>query len=588
VNGLARIPQETIDNIRNHVDIVDIISHYVPLTRKGKSFKCVCPFHDDHDPSLSVSQEKQIFHCFVCGSGGNVFTFVQKYEKVSFVEAVAKVAKLAGIDITIDTSDISKPKVDPRIASLYKVHQEAIDFCSYELDSIEAKPIKQYLYDRGLSDDIIRKFQLGYNPDGNKLYRFLHAKKYKDEDILRGNLAWQTQRGIVDVFRHRIMIPIHDANGNPVGFSARRVDSSMEAKYVNTSETEIYIKGNILYNYHRVKEIARKEGRILLVEGAMDVLAFEKAGISNVVATLGTACTSQQLKLLKYLGVKIALCYDGDKAGQNATYKFYEMAKKENLNVEIIDNKYGLDPDEIIEAYGKEALIAMSKKTISWIDFLFTYLKGKYDLDNYSEKKAYAMEIGHQISKLDDTFEKDSYYTRLKLVTQFDMSLEEKKAVVKKVEKQPKQIQIIHQPTSGSMNATMQILSQMLLSKRACEQYRSELGFLLDDNCNALALYILDYYRENDTLVVADLIDRIKEESVRNVLLKTANWDLGSPVYNENILKDAILKMKECMIQEQIRGLKEKMNTVNDMSEKNKIALQIFELRKKQGGSRNG
>lgn len=585
---MARIPQETIDNIRNHVDIVDIISHYVPLTRKGKSFKCVCPFHDDHDPSLSVSQEKQIFHCFVCGSGGNVFTFVQKYEKVSFVEAVAKVAKLAGIDITIDTSDISKPKVDPCIASLYKVHQEAIDFCSYELDSIEAKPIKQYLYDRGLSDDIIRKFQLGYNPDGNKLYRFLHAKKYKDEDILRGNLAWQTQRGIVDVFRHRIMIPIHDANGNPVGFSARRVDSSMEAKYVNTSETEIYIKGNILYNYHRVKEIARKEGRILLVEGAMDVLAFEKAGISNVVATLGTACTSQQLKLLKYLGVKIALCYDGDKAGQNATYKFYEMAKKENLNVEIIDNKYGLDPDEIIEAYGKEALIAMSKKTISWIDFLFTYLKGKYDLDNYSEKKAYAMEIGHQISKLDDTFEKDSYYTRLKLVTQFDMSLEEKKAVVKKVEKQPKQIQIIHQPTSGSMNATMQILSQMLLSKRACEQYRSELGFLLDDNCNALALYILDYYRENDTLVVADLIDRIKEESVRNVLLKTANWDLGSPVYNENILKDAILKMKECMIQEQIRGLKEKMNTVNDMSEKNKIALQIFELRKKQGGSRNG
>ena len=275
---MARIPQETIDNIRNHVDIVDIISHYVPLTRKGKSFKCVCPFHDDHDPSLSVSQEKQIFHCFVCGSGGNVFTFVQKYEKVSFVEAVAKVAKLAGIDITIDTSDISKPKVDPRIASLYKVHQEAIDFCSYELDSIEAKPIKQYLYDRGLSDDIIRKFQLGYNPDGNKLYRFLHAKKYKDEDILRGNLAWQTQRGIVDVFRHRIMIPIHDANGNPVGFSARRVDSSMEAKYVNTSETEIYIKGNILYNYHRVKEIARKEGRILLVEGAMDVLAFEKAG----------------------------------------------------------------------------------------------------------------------------------------------------------------------------------------------------------------------------------------------------------------------------------------------------------------------
>ena len=234
MKGLARIPQETIDNIRNRVDIVDIISHYVPLTRKGKSFKCVCPFHDDHDPSLSVSQEKQIYHCFVCGSGGNVFTFVQKFEKVTFVEAVLKVAKLAGIEINIDMSDIQKPKVEPHIEALYKVHQEAIDFCSYELDSIDAKPVKKYLYDRGLNDEIIKKFELGFNPDGNKLYRFLHAKKYKDEDILRANLAWQTQMGIVDVFKRRIMIPIHDEKGNPVGFSARRVDTSQEAKCIRT------------------------------------------------------------------------------------------------------------------------------------------------------------------------------------------------------------------------------------------------------------------------------------------------------------------------------------------------------------------
>ena len=587
MKGLARIPQETIDNIRNHVDIVDVISHYIPLTRKGKSYKCICPFHDDHDPSLSVSSEKQIFHCFVCGSGGNVFTFVQMYEKVSFIEAVGIVAKMAGIELDFDTSDISKPKVDPKIASLYKVHQEAIDFCSYELDSVDAKSVKQYLYDRGLSDGIIRKFQLGYNPDGNKLYHFLHAKKYKDEDILRGNLAWQTQNGIKDVFSRRVMIPIHDANGNPVGFSARRIDSSQEAKYVNTAETDIYIKGNILYNYHRAKDIARKEGKIFVVEGAMDVLAFAKADIENVVATLGTACTTSQLKLLKYLGVKIVLCYDGDKAGQNATYKFYEMAKNENLTVEIIDNKYGLDPDEIIESYGKEALKAMSNKTISWIDFLFTHLKQKYDLNNYSEKKAYAMAIGKEISTLQDTFEKASYYVRLKQITQFDLSLEDRNSV-KKVERPQKKVQIIHQPQSGSINAQYQILSQMLLSKRAGEYYRSELGFMLEDDCNSLALYILDYYREHDKLVVADLLDRIKEESVRTILLKIANWDLVHPEYNEDILKDAISKMKQCMMEEKIRRLKEQMNNTNDSNEKNKIALQIFEIRKQQGGNRNG
>lgn len=587
MNGLAFIPQETIDYILDKANIVEVIAHYRPVISKGKTYKCVCPFHEDHDPSLSVSPTKKLYHCFVCGAGGNAITFVQKYENISFVEAVAKVAEIANLDIQIDTSSVKNKKVDPKFESLYNVHQEAIDFCSYELDSVQAKPIKQYLYNRGLSDEIIRKFQLGYNPDGNKLYRFLHAKKYKDEDILRGNLGWQTQNGIVDVFRNRIMIPIHDAKGNPIAFSARRVDATQEAKYVNTSTTDVYNKGNVIFNYHRAKDVAIKKGKVIVVEGAMDVLAFEKAGIENVVATLGTACTTQQLKLLRSLGAKILLCYDGDKAGQNATYKFYELAKKENLEVEIIANKYGLDPDEIIESYGKEALVEMSKKTISWIDFLFDYLKNKYDLDNYSEKKEYALFIAREISSLKEEFEKANYYTRLKQITQFDMRLDDKQPV-KKVEKKPKQVQVVHQPISGSMHAQMQILSQMLLSKAACVLYRLELGFMLDDTCNALALYILDYYRENEILEVASLFNRIKEENVCNCLLKIVNWDLAHPTYNINILRDAILKMKECMMNEQIRELKEQMNTVSDTGEKNKIAAKIFELRKMQGGSRNG
>lgn len=587
MNDLARIPQETIENIRNHVDIVDVISHYVPLTKKGKSFKCVCPFHDDHDPSLSVSQDKQIYHCFVCGAGGNAFSFVQNYEKISFIEAVGKVANMAGIEVTFDTSDINAKPEDPHLKALHKVCQESIDFCAYELDSVVAKPVKQYLYDRGLSDEIIKKFQLGYNPDGNKLYSFLHAKKFSDADIVDANLAWLSEKGIFDVFRHRIMIPIHDTNGKPVGFSARRIDATQEAKYVNTSETEIYVKGNLLYNYHRAKEKARKLGRIIVVEGAMDVLAFEKAGIENCIATLGTACTKQQLRLLRYLGVQIALCYDGDKAGKNATYKFYQAAKQENLQVEIIENKYGLDPDEIIEAYGKDELVAMSKKTISWIDFLFTYLKDKYDLENYSEKKAYAKDIASEITSLSDNFEKESYYTRLKQITQFDMSVEERKPLVKK-EKQQSRVQIIRQPRSGSMNAQLQILSQMLLSKQASEYFRSELGYMIDDDCNTLALYIVDFYRENDKMVVADLIDHIKEDGIRKILLNIANWDLAVSEYQEDILKDAIQKMKECFMEENIRKLKEQANIINDPIEQAKILSQIIELKRKQGGKKNG
>lgn len=587
MNYLARIPQETIENIRNHVDIVDVISHYVPLNKKGKSFKCVCPFHDDHDPSLSVSQDKQIYHCFVCGAGGNVFTFVQEYEKISFVEAVAKVAKLVGIDIEIDVSDVSSKKIDPHIGALHKVCQESIDFCSYELDSVEAKNVKQYLYDRGLSDEIIKKFQLGFNPDGNKLYQFLHAKQYSDADIVDANLAWLSEKGIFDVFRRRIMIPIHDSNGKSVGFSARRIDASQEAKYVNTSETEIYVKGNLLYNYHRAKDFARKAGRIIVVEGAMDVLAFEKAGLENSVATLGTACTRQQLRLLRYLGVKVVLCYDGDEAGKNATYKFYQAAKQENLEVEIMENKFGLDPDEIIEAYGKEELVSMSKKSISWIDFLFAYLKGKYDLENYSEKKSYAKELGTEIASLNDNFEKESYYTRLKQITQFDMSIEDKKTLIKK-ENRTTRVQVISQPRSGIMNAQLQILSQILLSKRACEYYRSELGYMMNADCDALALYIVDFYRDNDKIIVADLLNRIKEDNVRKILLNIANWDLASISYQEDVLIDAISKLKECIVEENIKQLKEQANIISNPLEQAEILNQIIKLKRKQGGNKNG
>lgn len=582
-----RIPQEVIDNIRNHVDIVDVVSHYVPLTRKGKSYKCICPFHDDHDPSLSVSQEKQIFNCFVCGTGGNVFTFVQKYENVSFLEAVKKVADMGNIHLDYDFAVTATKPVDPHIAALHKVTQETINYCAYELDSVEARSVKQYLYSRGLSDEIIKRFELGYNPKGNRLYEFLHAKNYRDQDIIGANLAWITPQGIKDVFMHRIMIPIHDANGNPVGFSARRIDEMQEAKYINTAETDVYVKGKLIYNYHRAKEHCKKAGRVIMVEGAMDVLAFEKAGIHYSIAALGTACTKEQLQLIRKLGVKVVLCYDGDKAGQDATYKFYQAASAFGMQVEIVNNKYRLDPDEIIEAYGKEELISMIDKTISWIDFLFVYLQDRYNLDNYSQKKEYAKQIANEIERMQDDFEKTSYYMRLAQISGFDMRLEEGKAPLNVPKKRERKPQVILHPKDGKTNAQMLILSQMLLSKRACEYYRNELGFLLDEY-DSLALYIIDYYRKNDRISIADLIDCIKEENIRMLLLKIVNWELALNTYNEDVLKEAVSKIKGILTEERIRKLLEDTNHVNDPMEKAKIAQEIILLKREQGGFNNG
>lgn len=581
-----RIPQETLEHIRNQVNIVDVVSQYVPLTKKGKSHKCVCPFHDDHDPSMSVSEDKQIYHCFVCGAGGNAFHFVQNFEKISFVEAVVKVAQLSNITLDLDIASMvkTKPK-DPHMETLHKVCQESIAFCAYELQSVEAKPIVAYLHSRGLSDAIIKKFELGYHPKENKMYTFLRAKKYSDSDIVDANLAWITPQGIKDVFTHRIMIPIHDTQGNAVGFSARRVDDQQEAKYINSSETQIYHKGNLLYNYHRAKDSAKKAGRVIVAEGAMDVLAFEKAGITYSVATLGTACTKQQIRLLRYLGVKVMLCYDGDKAGLEATYKFYKLAQQEGIQIEIVHNQYQLDPDEIIETYGKEELIAMANKTQSWIEFVLVHLQKKYDLNNYSEKKEYAKEVANEIALLKDDFEKKNYYMRLQQITQFDLSGEEKQSVTYQRAPQNRKYQSIMHPMKGELLAQYQLLSQMLLSKSAMEYYRSNLGFLRDENCNALALYIVDFYRNNDKIEIANLLDYIREDSVKNILMKIANWELASNIYQEDVLAEAVSKIKESMVEDKIKLLKEQSNQINDPIEKARIAKEMISLRL-QGGIR--
>ena len=581
---MARLTEQEINQIRAKADIVDVVGRYLPLTRKGRNYVTQCPFHDDHDPSMSVNAEKQIFKCFVCGTGGNVFSFVQKYEKISFIEAVYKVADYAGVHIEHSLA-LPTRKVDPHVAGLYKANQAAIEFMHYQLDTLNARHVKEYLLKRNLNDEIIKAFEIGYNPEDDALYQFLHAKKISDEQILGAGLARMSSYGVKDVFSNRIMIPIHDENGNPVGFTARRVRESDEAKYINTTETEIYKKGDLIFNYHRVKPDARKHKKVFLVEGAMDVLAFEKVNLHNSVATLGTALTKTQLQLLKLLHVPIVLCYDGDVAGKNATYKFGKLAVDAQLPFEIVDNRYGLDPDEIIDAYGKDEFVALTEKTISWIDFLFEFLLTRYNLDNYSQKKEFAMEMADAIQKVQDGFEKDSYYIRLRELTDFDMQVKDVHAENKK--KQQKEIfpkkGFLSFPKSGRTHAEYEILSQMLSGLSASNYFKEELGFLKEDTCNKLAIYIIDYYRTHSAIEVADLYDSIAEEPVRSLLLDISNWELGRDEVDMNVLKDAICKVKDCFLEDKIQLLNEKIKSIQDPMEKAKLAVEKNALIKERG-----
>lgn len=564
---MSRLSEQEINDIRSQADIVDVISHYLTITQKGRNYYAVCPFHDDHDPSMSISKDKQIFKCFVCGAGGNVFSFVQKYEQISFIEAVYKVAEIA--NIPIDTPlELPQKQVDPQRAALIKVNKDTIEFTHYQLGTLDAQSVKEYLYQRGINDEIIERFELGYNPPNDALYKFLHAKKHEDEHMISAGVTRMSAHGMKDVFYNRIMIPIHDASGIPVGFSARRLLDSEEAKYINTQETLLYHKGDLIFNYHRAKMEARKEHCAYLVEGAMDVLALEKVDMHNALATLGTACTQEQLKLLNALGVPIVVCYDGDQAGKNATYKFGKLAKGV-LPFTIVDNRLGLDPDEIIDAYGKEELTSILHKTISWVEFLFDYLLQRYDMENYSQKKEYAMELAEEIAALQDDFERQNYYIRLRELTGFDMRVKEEHAQQPKRKKQTYEKRaFLTYPKKGDLAAEYEILSQMLVARSASNYFRDELGFLKDTECNQLAMYMIDYYRTHKTIHVADLLNVIHEEPVKDLLIAIAQWELANKEVNMEVMREAVTKMKACLLDEKIERLIEKAKAVSDPLQK--------------------
>ena len=562
---MGRISEETINDIRRHADLVDVISHYIPIQRKGRAVKAVCPFHDDHDPSLSIAEDKQIYKCFVCGNGGNVFTFVQNYEKIGFIESVYKVAELTNYPLELPKESFV-PKVDSRKASLFKVMNEAIAFMKFQLSSISAKQYADYLKQRGMSKELIERFDIGFNGPNDQLRTFLKAKGYEDSLMLASNLIQLTQNGLRDVFYNRITFPIHDSLGNPIGFTARTLDQDAP-KYINTNETEIYVKGHVLYNYHRAKQSARTLGKVIVTEGVMDVIAFAKAGIDNVTATLGTACTKEQIRLMMQCSKTICFCYDGDKAGQNATAKAAKLALSLGANVEIVDNTTGLDPDELIEKHGKDALVSMLKKTKTTMEFMFDWLKSQYNLDNYSEKKQFALRMKEEIESCPDDFDRQNFAQQLSFLTGFSLSSlnmqmnsAEKIKGVRDIRPQKR----LRQPVDGKTKAERQILSQMLTSSQACEIFKSRLGFLMNDVSQKCAMMIIDAYRRSGVCDIAELLDRAKEDEARGLLLDISSDATLMDSFDEEVLMGSIRRLKRAMQEERLQQINAQLRSIQN------------------------
>lgn len=575
-----KLDQNVINDIRNSANIVDVIRHYIPIQKKGKSYQAICPFHDDHDPSLSISEDKQIYKCFVCNNGGNVFTFVSNFKKISFPEAVSEVATIIGKPIEIDVA----PKKVSKNQNYYDLLGSMIAYCSYLLNGSKAgEEALNYLNNRGLDKEVIEYFNIGLNPDKNLIYEYLHSQSFKDEDMIKAGVCRMLDNGMADVFFNRIIFPIHDFEGNPIAFTARDYKGLYDSKYINSNENIIYTKGNNLYNYHRAKLAARKSGYILVCEGVLDVIAYYRAGKENVVATLGTACTSKQIDLLKSLAKTVVLSYDGDNAGQKANMRIGEILLNEGIDVRVIDNNSELDPDEIIAQYGKNALRDLESKQLSYIDYAIKYYKKIYNLDNYEDRKQMTLKISSLIEKLTDEYDRTNYSNELYELTK--IRRRNQTNTIKK-EYNSKAIDISFS-IDGLTKAEYTILSQIAISRSALDIFQKSLGCLLDESNQKLAMMIIDDYRKNDKCSLSRIYDQTDEEDIKNIITNLALVETLPDSFDETALNGAIDKVKLEIKRKKVEDLKQKISEIStlDPSKANEYLREYEKLIREIGGN---
>lgn len=408
---MAFVPENTLNEILSRIDIVELISEYLPLKRAGRGYTALCPFHHEKTPSFIVSQQKQIFHCFGCQAGGNAFGFLMKYDRLEFPEAVETLAKKAGVLIPRDERQIKNQGISQE---LHKINEIAADFYSNLLHSPEGAAALNYLKKRGMPPETIRKFRLGYAPDKwDGLLNYLRSKNITLSLIEKaGLIIAKDNQGYYDRFRQRVIVPISDVRNRVIAFGARVLDNSLP-KYINSPETAVYSKSKTLFGLNLSKEAIITQDCAVIVEGYFDLIAPFQAGITNIAASCGTALTTEQARLLKRYSRNIVMIYDADDAGQSATMRSLELLVEEDMNVKVVRLEKGYDPDGYIRHSGPEEFKALIIGAKDSVDYMLDTLKVKYDPADISQKARIASEILPLVAKFKNEILKSEYLKKL-------------------------------------------------------------------------------------------------------------------------------------------------------------------------------
>ena len=410
---MVRYSDELLDEIKSKNDIVDIVSQYVVLKRAGRNYMGLCPFHKEKSGSFCVSPDKQIFHCFGCGVGGNVFQFISKIENLNFKESVEMLANRAGVELPVSSNSAEDDKRERLKSRVYEVNKCAAEFYHENLYKPTAKPGQEYVKKRHLDNKTLKAFKIGYSGRFNELYTELKSKGFTEEEILASCLVNKNPDGkFIDRFRNRLMFPIFDTHERVIAFGGRVLDDS-KPKYINSPEDIVYSKGRHLFAFNIARKYNSKT--IIMVEGYMDAVSLHQRGIHNAVASLGTALTEAQGRLLRRSCEKVIIGYDADGAGQAATLRGLEILQNLGCDIRILQIEGAKDPDEFVVKYGPERFQMYVDKAISLVEFKVKMLKKSLDLDNVNDKIKFLNEVAKIVARVENSMEREVYVDKISL-----------------------------------------------------------------------------------------------------------------------------------------------------------------------------
>ena len=578
-NGFS---SEFLDRVRAKNDIVDVVSKYVTLTRRGLNFWACCPFHNEKTPSFSVKQDGQFFKCFGCGESGNVFTFIMKMENVDFPTSVEILAKNAGLELPTDTENEEMKKRKHERDRVYAVLKASTEFYHKNLLENPESEQAKYLQERGLSREMIEKFQIGASLNFDSLPEHLRKLGFTAKEMMSaGVVGTGDDNRIYDFYGKRLIFPIFNSFGDVVAYSGRSVTPSPEhTKYKNTPQTIVFNKSEILFGYNFARDLKKEHmlDTLVIVEGHIDVIACHQVGITNTIGCMGTALTTLHAKKIKQLVDNVILCLDGDNAGNMATYKAIDVLKQVGLNVRVVRLVGAKDPDEFIKKFGKDNFLEVLTNSIDCVDFILTDSAKKYNLENNSEKNQYVQEALNYISKFSTPAEQEIYLKEVQKLVKIPIDALRKSMQKSEVKETCETIENLSDTPSNNyiLESKIMLLASILYKK--IENFENFSGlFGSNDELSELYKFLVQKKNANEDVTVSSLFDNF-DISKNSLIDRVINYVFPeTDVYNQ-LLSDTIKRVNQLKIDDELKELKAKLSNVKSNEELTETLKRMQEL----------